>query len=230
MLLMGSRACSCCGDLCATPPIHPERTRSSARHSCLRLLLWQWGGGDSIPEATLELREKRASVGIALAFVVLAITVGATAAEHVAEKTAPTSEAALLGVSAPSVVIFLALAAIKQWLGFATKSPSLKKDAACSLSGALLSLGVCMGTVVADEMYYFDALVALVISGGLLLHGIYTLVKNACVGNRWWARSFWMVAPTKKPGSTEVAPKQMLEATDEDSIKVRTERQNSGQI
>jgi hypothetical protein len=78
--------------------------------------------------------------------------------------------AALLGVSAPSVVVFAVLGAVKLHMGFATKSPSLKKDAACSLCGSLLSLGVCIGTAVAHEAWWFDAVVALLVSGALLLH------------------------------------------------------------
>ena len=162
---------------------------------------------------------------------------------------APGNVAALLGISAPSVVVFAVLGAVKLHMGFATKSPSLKKDAACSLCGALLSLGVCIGTAVAHEAWWFDAVVALLVSGALLLHarrsdrerhregrrlgrgrgrggaglwrrdgvrlappdsfgdaasaapiasdclghspphdrhGVYTLVKNAQVGNMWW--------------------------------------------
>jgi hypothetical protein len=135
------------------------------------LVLWRfWGGGHSIPVAELELREKRASIGIAVAFVALAITVGGTASAHIAEHSVPSNVAALLGVSAPSVVVFAMLGSVKLHMGFATKSPSLKKDAACSLCGSLLSLGVCIGTAVAHEAWWFDAVVALLVSGALLLH------------------------------------------------------------
>ena len=158
------------------------------------LVLWRfWGGGHSIPVAELELREKRASVGIAIAFVVLAVTVSGTASAHIAEHSVPGNVAALLGVSAPSVVVFAVLGVVKLHLGFATHSPSLKKDAACSLCGAatqcmpgstthprlqphaprcgaLLSLGVCIGTAVVHEAWWFDAVVALLVSGALLLH------------------------------------------------------------
>lgn len=191
------------------------------------LVLWRfWGGGHSIPVAELELREKRASVGIALAFVVLAVTVGGTASAHISEHSVPSNVEALLGVSAPSVVVFAVLGAIKLHLGFATHSPSLKKDAACSLCGALLSLGVCIGTAVAHEAWWFDAVVALLVSGALLLHGTYTLVKNARDGNLWWDAAFWTGEGGKSgaaaraanltgmgvvTGAREVAPSQMLE-------------------
>jgi len=191
------------------------------------LVLWRfWGGGHSIPVAELELREKRASVGIAIAFVVLAVTVGGTASAHISEHSVPGNVAALLGVSAPSVVIFAVLGAVKLHLGFATHSPSLKKDAACSLCGALLSLGVCIGTAVVHEAWWFDAVVALLVSGALLLHGVYTLVKNAQIGNHWWAAAFWTGKGGKSgaaaraagltgmgaiTGAHEVAPSEMLE-------------------
>jgi len=193
------------------------------------LVLWRfWGGGKSIPEATLELREKRASIGIALAFVLLALTVGITSLAHIAEHNVPSNVAALVGVSAPSVVVFTALGAVKLYLGFATRSPSLKKDAACSLCGAVLSLGVCIGTAAMHKLWYFDALVALLVSLALLLNGAYTLDKNRRDGNRWWEKRFWLTAPVATigepltptrsatarnvtTGTSEVAPPQILE-------------------
>jgi len=130
------------------------------------------------------------------------------------------------GVSAPSVVLFFFLGAIKLHLGVATRSPSLKKDAACSLCGALLSLGVCIGTAVASSMWYFDALVALLVSLALLAHGAYTLYKNKKEGNHWWKSRFWLVPPVSKEGrdnmgralnamtgTTEVAPAVILDPT-----------------
>ena len=72
------------------------------------------------------------------------------------------------------------------WVGMATDSASMKKDAACSLCGCVLSLGVCVGAaaVGADErIWWLDALVALLVSTGLLLYGSGVLFKNARQGN-----------------------------------------------
>ena len=44
--------------------------------------------------------------------------------------------AELVGLAAPSVVIFFLLGLIKLQIGYATASPSMKKDGACSLCGA----------------------------------------------------------------------------------------------
>lgn len=53
------------------------------------LVLWRfWGGGTVLPESVLELREKRASVGIAIAFVALGVVVGTVAIQHLSEAQA----------------------------------------------------------------------------------------------------------------------------------------------
>ena len=49
------------------------------------LVLWRfWGGGKGQSEGALAMREKRASVGIAIVFVILAITVGTAGGQHLA--------------------------------------------------------------------------------------------------------------------------------------------------
>ena len=68
-------------------------------------------GGQS-PTA-LANREKRASVGIAIAFVVLGVTVGSSAISHLAEDSHTTGQVALLALSIPSIFIFLTLATLK---------------------------------------------------------------------------------------------------------------------
>ena len=159
------------------------------------LVCWRfWGGGQTVPEATLELREKRASMGIAMSFVVLALTVGGVASGHLTTHDAPSNLPLLLGLSIPSMIIFFILGALKLWVGNATRSASMKKDAACSLCGAILSLGVCVGAAVVGSdphLWFIDAVVALLVSVGLLAYGSYVCVKNAEQGNAWWTLRFW---------------------------------------
>ena len=159
------------------------------------LVCWRfWGGGATVPEATLELREKRASVGIAMSFVILALTVGGVACGHLTTHDPPSNLPLLLGVSIPSMIIFFILGSLKLWVGYATRSASMKKDAACSLCGAVLSLGVCIGAaaVGADpKLWFIDAVVALFVSLGLLVYGVYVCAKNASQGNAWWTLQFW---------------------------------------
>ena len=69
---------------------------------------------------------------------------------------------------------------------------------------------------------YFDAMVAILVSVALFLHGVYTLHKNAQQGNRWWQASFWRAAPgpvtgqqlparNAMTGGGEVAPPRLME-------------------
>lgn len=174
------------------------------------LVLWRfWGGGESVPEAVLATREKRASVGIAIAFIVLAVVVGSVAISHLSHEEAPSDVGALIGLSTPSMIVFLVLGVIKLHIGQETRSPSMRKDGLCSLCGALLSLGVLIGAgVVSGDKngWWIDAAVAVVVSAGLLLYGVYTLWKNARQGNEWWTAAFWCVAPPHVTRRAEHAP------------------------
>ena len=167
------------------------------------LVCWRFqGGGKSIPEATLELREKRASVGIALSFVALAFVVGGVASGHLSTHESPSNVGALLGLAVPSVLLFSGLGGLKLWVGIATKSPSMKKDAACSLCGALLSLAVCIGVAASEgtdgDVWWFDAMMALLVSICLLIYGAGVLIKNALDGMQWWLPEFWITAHDRK--------------------------------
>lgn len=159
------------------------------------LVLWRfWGGGASVPEATLELREKRASVGIAASFVLLGCVVGGVAIQHLTTHDELKEVGTLYALAVPSMLIFFVLGSLKLRIGRATDSASMKKDAACSLCGSLLSLGVILGAALSqndDRLWFFDALVALVIAAALFAYGLLVLVKNARQRNRWWTAAFW---------------------------------------
>ena len=144
----------------------------------------------------LEKREKRASVGVAFSLILLAVVVAVTAIVHLAdtdhEVTGMVSIAVLCG---PSAAVLVVLAACKLRVGILTRSASLKKDAACSLSGALLSIGALAGAAAADadsSLSYVDGVIALVVCSLLLLFGLVTLVKNCQQGNSWWRLSWWL--------------------------------------
>jgi len=159
------------------------------------LVCWRfWGGGKAVPEAQLEQREKRASVGIAISFVILAFVVGGVAIGHLSTHERPSDVTVLIALSVPSAIAFGLLGGLKMWVGQATSSASMKKDAACSLCGAVLSLGVIVGALAvgADERLWFvDALVAVVVALLLLSYGCFVLVKNAKQNNAWWTWRFW---------------------------------------
>jgi len=187
------------------------------------LVCWRfWGGGETVPESTLAQREKRASVGIALAFVLLAVVVGGVAIGHVSSAEAPSNIAALLALAVPSAIAFGVLGVLKFYVGVVTDSTSMKKDGLCSLCGACLSAGVILGVIATEssvgEVWWVDAMVAIVVSSGLLGYGVYTLVKNYRQGNQWWTLSFWRT-PASARGKARGEEKQIQLQEGEDGSK-----------
>lgn len=159
------------------------------------LVLWRfWGGGTTVPEKELELREKRASIGIAMAFIILAIVVGSVASTHLAHEQEPTDLNLLVAISLPSIFVFLILGILKLIMGRGLNSASLVKDGICSVCGGGLSAGVYIGAVLLQNdvnSWWLDAAVAVVVSAGLFVYGHYTLIMNGRAGNKWWTKAFW---------------------------------------
>jgi len=179
------------------------------------LVLWRfWGGGKEggPTEAQLELREKRASIGIGMMFIILAVVVGGVASAHLDASEPPEEPGLLLGLSAPSVLIFLVLGVLKYRVGKKIDSPSLAKDGVCSLCGSGLSFGVCLGAAFIEQenyaVWWLDATIAVTVSIGLYFYGLYTLIKNAQAGNLWWRLEFWY---TPKSRRTPMAEKEELD-------------------
>lgn len=177
------------------------------------IVLWRFGGGRPIPSEELELRELRASVGIALSFVALAIVCTAVAVSHLKLNEPVTHVESLLALSIPSFIVFAVLGGLKLWVGISTKSYAMKKDAACSICGAVLSLGVVIG-VAADQhsggdVWWFDAIVALVVSFVLFVYGMADLVKNRRY--QWWSCRFWKT-PTVRGEAAKRAEKGLEHA------------------
>ena len=79
--------------------------------------------------------------------------------------------------------------------------PNRSADGACSICGGMLSLGVCIGGSAANgdsRLWWIDAVVAVSISAGLFLYGLFTLWKNSKQGNVWWRSSFWLTTPASR--------------------------------
>jgi divalent metal cation (Fe/Co/Zn/Cd) transporter len=159
------------------------------------IVVWRFHGGEATSKEELEKREKRASIGIAGLMVILGICVFSVAIEHLSEGHAPSALHQLISLSVPSLLIFFVLGMLKFNIAIKTQSPAMKKDAVCSLGGAVLSLGVLIGVGLFqsdDAIWWFDAFVAIIISILLALYGIRTLVKNILEDKKYWTIKFWM--------------------------------------
>ncbi|GMI46280.1 hypothetical protein TrCOL_g2126 [Triparma columacea] len=144
--------------------------------------------------AKLDSREKRASILIACVLFVLGITVLSVAVEHLVEESHGTNNGLLIGLSFPSAVVFSALAVVKFRMADMLGSPSFKKDAICSMFGAILSIGVFLGTCIksANEgAWWIDGVVAVVVALICMWVGLRTMLKNADEGNKYWTYEFW---------------------------------------
>lgn len=171
------------------------------------LVLWRfWGGGvgeDSASEQELETREKRASVGIAFSFLLLAVIVGGIASAHLSAEEAPDSLKLLVALSVPCVVIFGALGVLKFHMGRKLDSPSLKKDGICSGAGAFISAGTALGGIMllsGADSWWFDSTVAVLVCTFLFMYACWTLTRNAIkkdavtgtwAPEKWWTLEWW---------------------------------------
>jgi divalent metal cation (Fe/Co/Zn/Cd) transporter len=163
------------------------------------VVIWRFYG--EVADDELEKREKRASIGIALMIILLSICVFSVAVGHLGEKHAPKSIHDLIGLSVPSFLIFSFLGFVKWRISNQLRSPAMRKDAVCSLAGAILSLGVLIGAALFmndDAIWWFDAFVAILISVCLFLYGLRTLVKNYVEGKAFWTLEFWRTAKNYK--------------------------------
>ena len=151
------------------------------------LIIWRFCGGD---EKALERREKRASVLIALTFLIMALVLTTVAVIHLAEHSDPLNADILLGFAIPSTAIFSVLGVLKLVVGCELKSYALRKDAVCSFAAAALSTGVVFSIALFDAsdgaVWWFDSAFAIVISACVAVYGTRTLIKNT-----WWRKDFW---------------------------------------
>ena len=92
-------------------------------------MLWRFaGGGESVPKATLEARERRADCGISLMFVALAAIVIYDAAKDLVARDADRDLIELIVLYTPSTLLFFVLGAAKLHVGSCIRSPSLREE------------------------------------------------------------------------------------------------------
>ena len=198
------------------------------------LVLWRfWGGGKTVSEEELATREKRASIAIALTFILLAATVMSVASVHLSEQEAPKDVEILLILAVPSVLIFGTLGGLKLWVGatFNLDSPSLRKDGYCSVCGAIMSVGVMLGASLdlgGEAVWWLDSTIAIVIAAGLLAVGARSVAHNIQQGNRFWTVEFWHTpGGITDGGKDHIYSKDSMNSGDADGEADATETENS---
>lgn len=144
-------------------------------------------------------REKRASIGIAFSFLLVAIVVIVQSTIHLANHVEPEETQTITFFAWSSASVFFVLSVIKFVLSHYLDSISLNKDAVSSLTVAMASIGIIVSSYVFyhdPEVWYIDAIVALVIAAFLLVYGMYTLIKER--RRQYWTKQFWMGEEVQK--------------------------------
>jgi len=164
------------------------------------LVLWRfWGAyeGDTDTLAQLALKEKRASVGIALVFVFISLIIMPQAIVHLINEHHTTDDNSLLWMASCSLVVCVFLCIAKLYLASKLRSPALKKDGITSGAVALLSAGIILSSAVYKKnksIWWLDSAVAVTVAIVLFIYGGRSLIRN-----KWYNKEFW--SPTELPSS-----------------------------
>lgn len=193
-------------------PPHPPQFNGSALILCYGLenlvdlfssmiVLWRFfsPSDDEARIALLQRREKRASVAISFTLALLGVTVLAAALDdfrHGEESTVNLNRLVALGVV--SLFVFGALSAFKFHYADCLQSASLRKDAICSLLGAILSGSLFINSLIIlnrSSAWWLDPLVAFSVASASLLYGLSSIYRAYVVKGipvcdiRWWVSS-----------------------------------------
>jgi len=139
-----------------------------------------------------ERLEKRAGIGICITFILIAFIVGGQASAHLHEGHYTKADTVMIVLASVSVVAFAVLGGGKWYISKKLNSPTMMKDAICSIAIGVISLAVAISAGVNsgadDAVWYFDSVVAVLVSIFLFVYGMRTLCFH---GHRWWETSFW---------------------------------------
>lgn len=166
------------------------------------VVVWRFyspAGTDAAHEALLAKREQRAGVAISAVLAVLGFSVIVAALEEFATQGDKNDDRrTLLFMSAISFLVFGTLTWIKFRYAKLLDSPSLEKDAICSLIGTVLSGSLFLNTLIItayDGLWWVDPFVAILCGFASLYVGFKALYVAMFVdalpicNPRWWVSS-----------------------------------------
>ncbi len=155
------------------------------------VILWRFQGGPG-EEYRMQLREDRATVLIGFLFLISAVSVSTTAIIHLAKSQPPNDTNALLGLSIPSSFVLLLIGVVEVHVANVVKSTALYADGITSLVGSLQAALVVVGIFIYrsnEDLWWVDALFALVVVVGVVTYGLILLRKHPWCSKDFWFRS-----------------------------------------
>ena len=140
------------------------------------VVLWRfWPSQVNSPTAVLRERERKASLLIAILFVIAALVIVGKSVAGLVRHEAPDNALASLLLACVSCALCLALAWGKLRIGQELCSASMRTDGLNSFGGAVISLGIFASWLVYtsnDHVWYVSFIVALVVAAGMLACGV----------------------------------------------------------
>jgi len=165
------------------------------------VVLWRFycpSHADPVREAILAKREQRASAAISLILVILGLGIMISAIGHLergADDNVDEETDTLISIGIPSIFIFGLMAFIKFHYSSMLSSPSLQKDAICSLIGTVLALSLVLNSIIiksTSKAWWLDPLIALFCGLGSLYVALSSIYADYVVNGipvlqpRWW--------------------------------------------
>lgn len=138
------------------------------------LVLWRFRGESGRAEGMSIDRERRATFGIGLLFLLLALITVAASASQLVSRAHPDTTVPGLVISALSLSFMFLLWSAKRKAGLALDSATVMKDAACSMACIQLSFVLFAGSLlyfVVPALWWADAAAALLIAGLIAREG-----------------------------------------------------------
>lgn len=123
-------------------------------------------------------RERRASIGVALLFVLAFVVVMCKAIMDIVQRKRPASATASIVLACISILVCAVLAWAKFRLSGKLQSPSLRTDGVNTFCGMIIAIGVLVGWFVVQshpDVWYVDSFVALLVGLGMFLYAVRVL-------------------------------------------------------
>lgn len=154
-------------------------------------VLWRfWNKTESASgQRANEDRELRANVCIAFIFVIVSVITCINAIDHLAKGRRPENSGLIIAFSVVTMLLLGSIGTVKLWLNTYIHSKALQQDAMASFATAAMSVGIFISALtytLKESIWWFDAVVAIVVTVALAAYSLPVLVKN-----RWWHKSFW---------------------------------------
>jgi len=157
-------------------------------------IIWRFAGKANTQKEidNIQHKEKRASIGIAFALILVAIITAVQSIVHLIDQVPPVNDTLLFTVSSVLGFLLLIVAVIKFFIAHKLKSLALQESGVTNISGFFLSVGVIIANVAfaaIPSVWYLDATFAIFISALLGGFGVHTLVTKRA--EEWWKKVFW---------------------------------------